>query len=202
MPVGEGRVELMADDQVQGYNGVAKALHWIVAFCVLAAIPLGLAMVSVDPGPVQNTLYDLHRSFGALILGLMLVRVGWRLIRRPPPRNIPMPVWQSRVASTVHALLYVLLLAMPLLGWAGTSAFPATITVFWLFDLPPLVGPDRALSETLLRAHTIVAFIVSGLICLHIGAALYHHFVRKDAVLRRMLPGMLIHRSGSQIDGP
>ena len=182
----------MTDASVQGYNSVAKALHWIVAGCVLAAIPLGLAMVNVGPGPLQNTLYDLHRSFGALILGLMAVRLAWRLIRRPPPRNIPMPVWQTRLAATVHGSLYVMLLAMPLLGWAGTSAFPATITVFGLFDLPPLIGPDRELSETLLDIHATAAFVLVGLVCLHIGAAMYHHFVRKDDVLRRMLPGATI----------
>ena len=100
-----------------------------------------------------------------------------------------MPAWQRKAALYLHRLLYVLLFAMPLLGWAGTSAFPAKIMVFGLFELPPLVEPDRALSELLLGIHWRLAFVLCALIVGHVGAALYHHFVRKDRILMRMITG-------------
>ena len=92
------------------YDGVAKILHWTVAIAVLAAIPMGLAMLRVGSGPLQNQLFDLHRSFGALILGLMIIRVLWRLFHRPPPLDAKMPALQVYAATAVHLLLYVLLI--------------------------------------------------------------------------------------------
>jgi cytochrome b561 len=171
-----------------GYRWPAKTFHWLTAAAVITAVILGLAMVNAQPGPTQNQLYDLHRSFGALILALTAARLLWRLYAPPPPLVPGMPVWQKTAASAMHGLLYVALFAMPLLGWAGTSAFPAPITVFGLFRLPPLLGPNRELSEILLEIHEAVAWVLCALIAVHIAAALYHHFVKKDATLRRMLP--------------
>lgn len=170
------------------YSGPAKILHWLSAAAVITAIVLGFAMNSAEQGPTQNQLYDLHRSFGALILGLTGLRLLWRLYSPPPPPVPGMPAWQEKAAAFVHGLLYVLLFAMPLLGWAGTSAFPARIMVFGLFELPPLVGPDRELSTLLLGIHWRLGLVLCLIIAGHIGAALFHHFIRKDATLRRMLP--------------
>ncbi|MGE4062129.1 MAG: cytochrome b [Rhodospirillaceae bacterium] len=173
---------------VQSYRWPAKLFHWLTALAVVTAIVLGFAMVSAQPGPRQNQLYDLHRSFGALILALTGARLLWRLFS-PPPRLVPgMPKWQKTAATAMHRLLYVILIAMPLLGWAGTSAFPATITVFGLFELPPLVAPNRELSTILLGIHWRLAWLLCVLIAGHIAAALYHHFVVRDETLRRMLP--------------
>ena len=169
------------------YSAVAKLLHWISAAAVITAVVLGFAMNSVDAGATQNRLYDLHRSFGALILLLTGGRLLWRLYSPPPPMP-DLPAWQAKAATFVHRLLYVLLMALPLLGWAGTSAFPAKIMVFGLFELPPLVGPDRELSELLLEMHEVVALTLCALIAAHLAAALYHHLVRKDDTLKRMLP--------------
>jgi cytochrome b561 len=172
-----------------GYRWPAKLFHWLTAAAVVTAIVLGFAMVSADPGPRQNQLYDLHRSFGALILVLTGGRLLWRLYAPPPPLVPGMPVWQEYAAIWMHRLLYVFLFAMPLLGWAGTSAFPATITVFGLFELPPLVKPNRELSNILLGIHWRMGWALCVLLAGHIGAALYHHFIRKDDTLKRMLPG-------------
>jgi cytochrome b561 len=176
------------DTRGMTYSGPAKIFHWLSAAAVIAAIILAFAMNSAEPGPKQNQLYDLHRSFGALILALTGLRLLWRLYSPPPPPVPGMPAWQEKAAAFVHRLLYVLLFAMPLLGWAGTSAFPARIMVFGLFELPPLVGPDRELSELLLGIHWRLGLLLCLIIAGHIGAALYHHVIRKDATLRRMLP--------------
>lgn len=174
--------------KVTGYSGVSKLFHWLIAAAVVTAIVFGFTMNSVEPGPRQNQLYDLHRSFGALILALTGARILWRLYSPPPPPVPGLPRWQERAAAVMHGLLYVFLFAMPLLGWAGTSAFPARIMVFGLFELPPLIAPNRELSALLLEIHEGVGIALCLLIAGHAGAALYHHFVRKDDTLRRMLP--------------
>lgn len=176
------------ETRTPSYIGIAKLFHWLTALSVITAIVLGFAMVSASPGPGQNKLYDLHRSFGALILLLTGLRLLWRLYSPPPPKVPGMPAWQEKAAVYMHRLLYVMLFAMPLLGWAGTSAFPAKIMVFGLFELPPLVAPDRELSELLLGIHWRLAFVLCAMIAGHVGAALYHHFIVKDETLKRMLP--------------
>ncbi len=172
-----------------GYSGPAKLVHWLTALAVLAAIPLALAMVRADPGPLQNSLYDLHRSFGVAVLVLTAARVVLRMFLRPPPLVEGLPAWQRAAARASHHLLYVLLVAIPLLGWAGTSAFGAPITVFGMFEWPPFMDKNQELAETLLALHRWLGFALAGLLVLHVGAALHHHLVRRDETLRRMLPG-------------
>lgn len=170
------------------YRPPAKLLHWSTAIAVFCVVPLGVVMTDAAPGPRQNQLYDLHRSFGALILTLTALRLLWRLYSPPPPPTSDMPPWQSRASWVMHAALYALLFAVPLVGWAGTSAFGARIMVFGLFELPMLFNKDRNLAVVLLSIHVYLAFTLCVLFVVHIAAAIHHHFVRKNAVLRRMLP--------------
>jgi cytochrome b561 len=170
------------------YRAPAKMLHWLTALAVFSVVPLGLAMVSAIPGPQQNQLYDLHRSFGALILTLTALRLLWRLYSPPPPAISDLPAWQRQAAQAIHAALYVLLFAVPLIGWVGTSAFGARIRIFGLFDLPMLVDKNRDLADVSLSVHVYLAFTLCALFFVHIAAAMHHHFVRKNGVLRRMLP--------------
>jgi cytochrome b561 len=173
---------------VAAYSAPAKTLHWLSALAIICVVPLGIAMVNATPGPTQNQLYDLHRSFGALVLALSGARLLWRLYVPPPPLIGVMPAWQALAARTTHAALYVLLFLVPLLGWSGTSAFGAKIIVFGLFELPPIVSKDQELAGTLLGMHVYSALALCGILAVHAGAALHHHFVRKDETLRRMLP--------------
>lgn len=172
----------------RAYGPAAKWLHWIMAAAILTTIPLGIAMVNAAPGPTQNSLYNLHRSFGALVLALAAIRLAVRLVRgAPAPHPSLGPV--LRVASlTVHRALYVFIFLVPLLGWAGTSAFGAQITVFGLFVLPPILPKDEPMSKLLLGTHKIAAFTFAAFITLHIAAGLWHGLVRRDGVLERMLP--------------
>lgn len=170
------------------YSPTARVLHWLTAIAVLAAIPLGIAMLNAPSGPVQNTLFDLHRSFGVVILVLVLVRLPYRLFAGAPPPEPSLPRWQLGLSHAVHWLLYLFLLAMPIVGWVGTSAYGAPITVFWLFELPPIVAKNEALATSLLGWHATAGLIMGGLVLVHIAAALYHRFVRHDGVLARMLP--------------
>lgn len=171
------------------YPLLARTIHWLTAVCVVAAIALGIAMGQVSSGALQNTLFDLHRSFGFVILLLALARWANRLRGGTPPTFPVEPRWQRLAAHGVHELLYLLLLAMPLLGWFGTSAYGASISVFWLFVLPPLTGKDEGLADVVLSLHATLGLVMAGLVVLHAAAALHHHFVRRDRVLLRMWRG-------------
>jgi cytochrome b561 len=170
------------------YSGIAKFFHWTVALCVLTIIPVGLLMNNVPQGTTQNVLYTVHRSLGALVLALMILRLGYRLIVGwPAPEPTITPA--QRIAShAVHNLLYVLLIAQPALGWYATSAYGATISFFGLFNLPALTEKNEPLSEQLFQVHELMGFAIGGLVLLHISGALYHYFIRRDGVLQRMLP--------------
>lgn len=170
------------------YSVFAKLLHWVIAACVIFMIPAGIVMVNVElADAVRNNLYSLHKAFGVLILGLMAVRVGYRLTLGAPAASGALTPAQYVVSRIVHVTLYVLLIAMPILGWAGTSAFPAPVPFFGLFEMPALVGEDRELSELLLWIHGYLGFFLGGVAVLHIAAGLYHGIVRRDGVLSRMI---------------
>lgn len=173
--------------QRSGYSAIAKLLHWLIAAMVVFIIPAGIAMVNIGQGALQNQLFDLHRSFGIVVLSLMLIRVGYRLTFGAPAAAAVLTPLQYQISRIAHFSMYVLLVATPLIGWIGTSAYPATVNVFGLFAMPHLIGPDRALSETLLAIHGYMGFALGVIVIVHIGAALYHGLIRRDGVLSRML---------------
>jgi cytochrome b561 len=153
---------------------------------VLTMIPAGITMVNIGPGTVQNTLFDLHRSIGVLLVPVILLRLAYRLGHPPPPLPADIPAVQQFAASFVHVALYALLIVQPIVGWIGTSAFRARINVFWLFELPPIWPQDRAFSDQVFVVHRAIGYLIVLLLATHIGAALFHHFVRRDRVLLRM----------------
>ena len=173
------------------FSSTAKWLHWLVALSVLIIIPVGIAMNGVDPGPVQDSLYNLHKSLGVLIFILMMLRIANRLAVGAPPPEPGLPAWQHWASSTVHWLLYILLLVMPIIGYVANSAFGATTPFFGLFELPPIVAKNEALSERLFNLHMLLGFVVAALAIIHIGAALQHAVLLRDKVLQRMLPRAL-----------
>ena len=137
---------------------------------------------------VQNVFYTVHRSLGVLVLFLMLVRLAYRAFNGAPAPEPTITPLQRVASHLVHLALYALLIAQGLIGWVATSAYGATISFFGLFTVPALVGKDEALSKPLFAVHEFIGFAIAGLLVMHIGAALDHHFVRHDGVLRRMLP--------------
>jgi cytochrome b561 len=152
-----------------GYTLVARVLHWVTAVLVLLQLPLGIVIANQWGGPLQDPLYSAHKSIGALIIPLIVARFTYRLTHRPPPLPGDIPLVQRLAAQVTHWALYTLLIVQPLLGWMGTSAYPAPVPVFGLFDLPPLLAPNRALSEQLLSVHRLVGFTIAALATLHIG---------------------------------
>ncbi len=178
-----------ADRDTQGYALPARIMHWLTAALVVVMLIVGVIIANEWGGKAQDFLYSLHKSTGALVLVLVLVRLAYRLGHKPPPLPDDIPDLQKLAAQATHWALYALLIIQPLLGWAGTSAYPAPVSFYGLFDLPALVAPNRALSDRLLGLHGLVGLTLAGLAALHIGAALFHHFVRRDRVLLRMLSG-------------
>lgn len=173
----------------RSYTGTAKAFHWLTVLGIALVIPLGIGMVNAEPGPLQNRLFDAHRSFGIVILVITAMRLAWRQLHPPPRLPDDLPDWQSRTALITHWTLYVLLFVIPILGWLGSNYFGASVSIFGLFTLPDLVAKNRDLAEVILRAHVACVAALVGVLALHIGAAIHHHVVRRDLVLRRMMPG-------------
>lgn len=184
------------DDQAtapeQVYSPAARQFHWITAGAVFVMVPLGFWMtyrgntLNVWDG-LTNGLYSTHKLLGFLLLWLMVGRLAYRLIHGAPRDEPSLEWWQKGASHLVHWLLYGLLLVVPLLGWIGVSLYPS-LTIFDLFDLPGLAKPNQGLSEKVLGIHGTLAIVTALVVCAHIGAALFHHLIRKDGVLRRMLP--------------
>jgi cytochrome b561 len=174
---------------IPAYTMTARALHWVTAFFILLMIPLGVMIANEWGGSQKDLLYDLHRSLGAALIPILFLRLIYRLANPPLPLPHDIPELQQRAANMTHWSLYALLIAQPFVGWAATSTYPATITVFGWFKLPPIWPANRALSEWLFSVHRWIAFAITFLVVAHIAAALHHHFVRKDRVLMRMITG-------------
>lgn len=202
----------MSKSTATSYNSLAKFLHWSMAIVVIVAIILGImignfgwlpvkgvldglsAITGSKIGPLKNQLYDLHRSFGALVLAMVALRIAWRIISPPPPLPETVTAFQRAASHAVHSIIYICLVSMPILGWLGTSLYGAKIKVFGLFVLPEIVAKDRASSGIVLDIHGWLGLAFAVVIAMHIGAALMHHFVHKDDILKRMLPGRNPHR--------
>ena len=171
------------------YSLTARALHWITAVLVLILLPLGIVIANNWGGSLQDPLYNLPRSIGTTIIVLLVVRLGYRLTHPPLPLPDDIPPIQRFAAHATHWALYGLLIVQGVVGWVATSAYRAPIVVFGLFELPPIWPEDRAFSDRLFAVHGLLAILIACLAAAHIGAALYHHFVRKDRVLMRMITG-------------
>ena len=173
------------------YPATSKLLHWLVAACVLTTAPVAIAMGRVSQGPTQDFLYNFHKSLGVLIFVLMILRLINRIVRDAPVPDPSIEPWQKTVSSAVHGSLYVLLLAMPIVGYVANSAYGAPTPFFGLFNVPPIIAKNEALSEQLFAGHRLAGFLLIVLVAMHISAALFHYFIRRDTVLQRMLPRAL-----------
>jgi len=169
------------------YSLFARSIHWLTAVLVLTMVPAGLVMIRIDGGELQNRLFDFHRSVGIVLMILTVLRLAYRFTHKPAPLPDTMPGWQKLAASATHVGLYGFLLINPFLGWVATSAYGARISVFGLFTMPAIVDKDRALSEQLFQVHLVLGLVFTLAVLMHIAAALYHGFIRRDGVLNRML---------------
>lgn len=167
------------------YTPVAVGLHWLLALLIVGTFCLGLYMADLPLTPTRVRLFNYHKWVGVTILTLSALRLLWRLGHRPPA-DLPAPAWQQRAAHLTHGALYLLFFAVPLVGWAYSSAAGFPIVVFGVLPLPDFVPKDHALSLALKPWHGWLAYTLAALVVLHVLAALQHHVVAKDGLLRRM----------------
>ncbi len=171
------------------YSAGAKLFHWLTLLVMIGSFALAFVMVDLPIGPLKVDLYNWHKTLGLAILALAVLRLAWRLTHPAPPLPAALPTWERRAAGATHVALYVLLFGQPLIGlvMAWVSGFPTLL--FGVLALPSPLAADQALYDALARLHGLSAWLLLALIALHAGAALRHHFVKRDEVLRRMLPG-------------
>ena len=171
------------------YTPAAVAFHWIVATLILANLALGLYTVDLPLSPQKLRYFSFHKWIGVTVFILAAARLLWRLRRSPPALPDAMPRWERRAAHATHFLLYCLFFAAPLTGWLFSSASGFQTVYLGIVPIPDLLAKDKALADVLRLAHESINFTMAAVIVLHAAAALKHHFVDKDDVLRRMLPG-------------
>jgi cytochrome b561 len=138
--------------------------------------------------PRKLDLFVWHKSLGILLLVLVVLRLAWRLVNPTPTLPAGLPIWEQVGARLSHGLLYLLLFAMPISGWVISSASKVPFKVFWLWSLPALTAPDKALSASAKLVHLGLFWVLGAVLLMHIAAALRHHFLLRNAVLVRMLP--------------
>jgi cytochrome b561 len=174
---------------MQRYTLPAIILHWLVALLIIGAFTMGLVMTDI-PGitPTKLKYYSWHKWAGVTILALAALRLLWRLGHRAPAYPDTMPGWQKGAAHGLHSLLYVMMFAVPLSGYFYTLSAGIPVVYFGLFKLPVLIAANPELKPVLKGLHYWLNVTMAGMVGLHVAAALKHHFIDRDATLRRMLP--------------
>ena len=167
------------------YGAIAILLHWIMAILLIGLLILGLYMVAVPISLEKLKLYGWHKEYGMLALMLVMIRIVWRVANIIP--SLSLPLWEIIAARTVHWAFYGFMFAMPITGWIITSAAGLPVSFFGLFVFPDLVSPNPDLMQLFQEIHEWLGYGLIATIVLHTSAALKHHFINKDDILKRML---------------
>lgn len=168
------------------YGVVAKVIHWFMALGLIGLVLVGWYMEDMPNSPEKFELYGLHKSFGVVLLALVVLRLVWRTLNKQPLMPAGTSKFVAFVAASGHGLLYAMMFAMPLVGWAMSSSYGFPVSFFGLFTLPNLVAPNKEMAELYGMLHSWGGDVFTILIVGHVLAALYHHFICKDDVLKRM----------------
>ena len=170
------------------YDNVAIAFHWLLALMIVGSFSVGLYMSDLPFSIQRVKLFNWHKWAGMTILALTALRLLWRLGHAPPP-EAPGPHWQQLAAKATHRAMYLLCFAIPLVGWAYSSAAGFQIVVFGVLPMPNLLQVDKELAESIKPWHAWLAYALGALVVMHVAASLKHHFVDHDGLLHRMRPG-------------
>ena len=170
------------------YGGITKTFHWVMAAAIIALLAIGLYMSDLEAIPLKKELIGIHKSLGVCVLFAAVLRMLWHLVS-PKPSPLPnLHLWEKYLGKTLQFFFYAAMLAMPLSGWAMSSAAGFPVGVFGLFTLPPLLSPDKEKLEILKEFHGVAGNILLYAVGLHAAGALKHAILNKDATLKRMLP--------------
>ena len=169
------------------FSFFARLLHWLMAIGIVAMLFIGVGMVA-SVSERHQWLMQIHKPLGLALLALVCLRLGRRLVYGVPALPADIPAWQRVAALGSHILLYVLMFAMPLIGWALVSAGGYPVMV-GSWQLPPIAPTDASLFAWLRGAHRYLAFLLFATVLLHLAAALFHGWIRRDGVLESMTRG-------------
>jgi cytochrome b561 len=169
------------------YGAVTKLFHWGMFALIALQLAGGEVMDELPKrSAIRGFAFDAHETLGIVLLALLALRLWWKIANPAPP--VVGPAWQRALANAVHVLLYALLVAIPVAGYVTVCA-KGHAPAFFAWDLPALVGKDEALAKAAKAIHETLANVLIVVVAAHAAAALWHHLVARDAVLRRMLPG-------------
>jgi cytochrome b561 len=170
------------------YGAVAQLFHWTIVALIVTQFILANKGHNLPVGPSKIATLAQHKSVGITILGLAILRLLWRWLNPVPDTPPSTPGWQRRAARVSHFMLYSLLLTIPVVGWLMSSARNFPVSWFGIFTLPDFIEPNRNAYEFLHGLHETLAAILFVIALVHIAAALKHHFIDRNNILRRMLP--------------
>jgi cytochrome b561 len=179
---------MLIRNTAERFGLVAKTMHWLTLVLLVLSFTLAVSMVNMPFSPRKLEFYSWHKWVGVTIFLVAVLRLAWRLANPVPLQPEATPQWQRRLARLSHAALYTILIVMPVTGWIMSSALNLPVVYLGLVPIPSPFGVDRALGEAMKSVHLSLAIALLVLVAIHLLAALYHHFVRRDDVLRRMLP--------------
>ncbi len=171
------------------YTTTAKSLHWLMAVLFFGMLGLGFYMQALPLSPEKLKLYSWHKWIGVTVFLLALIRLAWRVTHRPPALPASMPRLMQVAAHAGHHMLYMLMFLIPLSGWLMSSAKGFQTVWFGVLPIPDLLEKNKELGDLLLTVHVSLNYLFIAVLVGHIGAALKHHFIDKDDILTRMLPG-------------
>jgi cytochrome b561 len=170
------------------YSAAAKGFHWLIVLLLAIQFVTAYLLPHIGRNTSPGTVINLHFSFGVLILLVMAARFIHRLAYPVALEAHDAPAWERFLAKTTHRVFYLILLVSPMLGWASASAHRLPVSLFWIVPLPAIAAPGAHWANTAGDIHSTAMWALLWLVGLHAAAALFHHFVRRDGTLRRMLP--------------
>ena len=170
------------------YTSTAIFLHWLMALGIIGTLALGLYMQDLPISPNKLQLYAWHKWAGMTLLMLAIIRLAWRMSHPAPELPSDMGLLARFAAHTGHWVLYALMIAIPISGWLMSSAQGFPVVWFGILPLPNLVATNTELGAVFTQVHIVLNYILIASILGHAGAALHHHFIKKDTVMKRIMP--------------
>lgn len=179
----------MTNDTPYAWNGVARGFHWLMAALILLQGVVGWVGHEMNRSPAKIEVMTAHKSLGITLLLLVVLRLLWRRTHPAPPHPAGSKRWEVRAARLSHALLYLLMIALPLSGWLSASTSIVPWKLWWVIPWPAIAAPDQGLHEFAEELHEVLVKVLIALLIVHVAAALQHHFLKRNDVLLRMWRG-------------
>tara|TARA_R110002096_G_scaffold75662_5_gene178671 strand:+ start:1839 stop:2375 length:537 start_codon:yes stop_codon:yes gene_type:complete len=165
---------------------ISRLLHWFMAIAIIFMFGLGVTMINMRLSPMKLEMFMVHKSIGILLLGVVIIRVIWRLLNPAPRPSRDLSKVQRITATAAQLFMYVLMICIPISGWIINSAANFPLQWFGLFEVPPIAEPSLTTEEYAKTAHLVLVCMLGAVVFIHITAALHHHFIQKNDVLKRM----------------